>query len=320
MIHILTEAGGNCGFGHLTRCISLYDECLSRGLKVSLIINAFSNLPVSIGERSVTLCNWLDLSSLREFLQPDDYAIVDSYLAPYEVYDFISGICKNVVFFDDYMRINYPKGIVVCPALYGDKLPYPETPGVRYYGGPDYIILRSEFLEPVPHKSTHTKPSHNKPAHFLVTMGGTDILGLTAPVLAAVCKEFPGSKKSVVLGSGTYDKKVISKASDKSIEFFVSLDAKKMRDIMIGADFAITTAGQTIHELLRFGVPMLPILVAENQRLNIKELGVLGFLHLNALDEVFDPAGVDWKSLIKSTPHLSPMNFEGHKNVVNLLC
>jgi len=318
MIFILTEAGGTSGFGHLTRCLSLYDECVSRGFETKLVINSFSQLPESIGKRSVELFNWLDLTYLRGLLSADDFAIVDSYLAPYEVYEFISGICKKVVFIDDYMRISYPESIVVCPALYGDKLPYPEIPGVCYCGGSGYIILRSEFLEPAENPVCH-KPPGSEPTRIIITMGGTDIFGLTAPVLAAISKQFPDSQKSVILGSNHFDKKAVEKAADKNTEILVSLDAKQMRDIMIRADFAITTAGQTIHELLRYGIPMIPILVADNQRLNIQGLGNLGFSFINALDEIFDPSAFDWKSLVTGTPRLPEMNFEGHKNVVNLL-
>jgi len=320
MICIFTEAGGSSGFGHLTRCLSLYDECVSRGLEAKLIINAFSELPDSIGERVVHLCDWLDLTFLQGLINSGDYAIIDSYLAPNEAYDLISRTCVNAVFIDDYIRLSYPKGVVVSPSLYGDRLPYPKTPGVCFFGGPDYIILRSEFLEPVCIKPEPTiKPANSEPSHFLITMGGTDIFKLTAPVLSVICKEFPDSKKSVVLGSGTFDKNVISEAADKSTEFFVSLDAKKMRDIMIQADFAITAAGQTIHELLRCGVSMIPILVADNQRLNIRGLENLGFSHINALDKTLDPDAINWKSLVAKTPRLAPMTFEGHRNIIDIL-
>jgi len=315
MIYIFTEAGGNCGFGHLSRCISLYDECVSRGLEAKLVVNAFSKLPESVGERMVVVRDWLDLSFLRELLHSEDYTVVDSYLAAYEIYKLISDVCKNVVFIDDYMRISYPKGIVICPALYGNKLPYPVIDGVTYYGGSDYIILRSEF-----HGSAGLKTQHTgEPARFLITMGGTDILELTAPVLSAICKEFPAVQKSVVIGSELFDETAVNTAADGNTQLLVALDTKQMSDIIMQVDFAVTTAGQTIHELLRYGVPMIPILVADNQRNNIQGLSDLGFSYINALDEILNPATVDWKSLVSKTPRLSPMKFEGHKNVVNLL-
>ncbi|MFN7088744.1 MAG: UDP-2,4-diacetamido-2,4,6-trideoxy-beta-L-altropyranose hydrolase, partial [Candidatus Paceibacteria bacterium] len=37
---ILTEAGKNIGFGHLTRCIGLYQGFKEKGLSVEIIVNA----------------------------------------------------------------------------------------------------------------------------------------------------------------------------------------------------------------------------------------------------------------------------------------
>ena len=38
-ITILTEAGGNIGFGHLTRCIALYQAIEEKGYSPELIVN-----------------------------------------------------------------------------------------------------------------------------------------------------------------------------------------------------------------------------------------------------------------------------------------
>ena len=98
----------------------------------------------------------LDWLKNREYifsqLKNVDIAVIDSYLADLDFYKKVSQVVKTPVYIDDYKRLNYPRGIVVNPSIYGDKIKYPKKDNVKYILGKDYIILRREFWN-VPEKN-----------------------------------------------------------------------------------------------------------------------------------------------------------------------
>jgi len=259
------------------------------------------------------MANWLDLNTLAPLLNDSDQIIIDSYLADLSIYCEIAANCSLALYIDDDIRISYPKGIVVNPSLYGDKLPYPQVKGVSYFGGTDFVILRPEFCLPI------VRDNNNDVKCVLITMGGSDLLQLTAPILSAICQRLPLVHKYVVLGSGVVNTDEVKEAADHETEILVSLDATQMREVMLSSDVAITAAGQTIHELLRCGTPLVPVMVADNQKWNIRGLNDLGIQHINALDGRFDAFSVDWSSLIWNAPRLEPFTFEGQKRIVKIL-
>jgi len=313
MIYIFTEAGGAAGFGHFSRCSALYDECVTQGLPVMLVVHAFDDMSYYLEGRSAILVDWRDIEFLQNLLYPEDHAIVDSYLAPIESYSAISALCQKAVYIDDTLRLSYPRGVVVNPSLYGDKMPYPESEGLVHLGGAEYVMVRSAFSAPIEREPINGNKS------ILITMGGSDTLHLSAPILSAICNQLPSVRKAVVLGSETGSIEQVKKAADRNTEILVSLDAVQMREVMLQADCAITAAGQTIYELLQCGTPMVPIMVVENQVWNVRGLNALGIAHIDALCKDFDCSSLDWGILLNNAPLLAPFVFEGQKKILELL-
>lgn len=64
---------------------------------------------------------------------------MNSYVADPDIYHFISARSKKSLFIDDNKRIDYPKGIVVNPSIYGKGLNYPKNPEIDYLW--DQIML-----------------------------------------------------------------------------------------------------------------------------------------------------------------------------------
>jgi len=309
LITILTEAGSKQGFGHLTRCCALYYESISLGYETCLIVNTTEPLPKM--SRNITVANWLDSSVLMQFISESDYVIVDSYLASLHIYETIAANCKTALYIDDYMRLDYPKGIVINPSLYGDKMPYKEKNGVRYLGGAEYVIVRSEF------QNISNITRNNTRGNIMVTIGGTDILNLTPTILKALSNELPLIKKQVVVGQGFGNLQEIESVADENTILHNSLTASQMRDLMLNVDVAITAAGQTIHELLSCGTPMIPIKVVDNQTWNIKGLQELGFDCLDSMAEDLD--SVNWRKLIENAVMYELMTFNGQREIIKAL-
>ena len=87
---ILTDGGGNAGFGHVTRCLSLGQAFQHRGFRVSFIINGDDSVKSILGDRSYHLLKWQEKSERDRLVSllkeaETEIVVVDSYLADYPV-------------------------------------------------------------------------------------------------------------------------------------------------------------------------------------------------------------------------------------------
>ena len=267
---IFTEGGARCGFGHVTRCSALYDEALVCGLDPRFVVNGDEEALRVIGERRVELVDWRYEAFVRTRLAPESFAVVDSYLADREVYGWISAACRRALYIDDNQRMAYPAGVVVNPSLYGHMLEYPQTPGVSYLLGPQYVILRPEFRQLLPWVL------RTELQRVLVTLGGADVLNLTPRIVRVLNEHFPGLEKHVVIGPGFTNLSEIETEGNERVVLHHQPDAARMRDLMLTCDLAVSAAGQTVHELLATGLPFVAIEVVDNQRNNIQGLLRIG--------------------------------------------
>ena len=251
---ILTEAGKNIGFGHLTRCIGLYQSFREKRIDVEIIINADNSVDFLLQKIKYRKFNWLkNREKIFTQLKNIDISIIDSYLANLEFYKRVSEIVKIPVYIDDYKRLDYPRGIVVSPSIYGDKIKYPKKKDVKYLLGKDYIILRKEFWN-VPEKII-SKEMRN----VLITFGGMDY----SPLAKKIVEYFKDKFKFNIYLVDTNKNK---------------LTARKILKYMLKADICISGGGQTTYELARVGVPTIGICFARNQIYNLKYGQKAGYL------------------------------------------
>ena len=258
-IKIFTEGGENIGLGHISRCCSLYDEAYRRGIDVEFIIYGdISHLDL-IKNRPVINDNWLSADYLYNNIKSTDYCIVDSYLAPKELYEIISAKAMRALYIDDMARINYPKGIVVNPSLDTENIIYLENNENIYLLGYKYIILRTPFID------TQRNTRSNIVKEVLITMGGSDTRNLTPKIMNNLCNEYPYIKFNVVVNDTFHNIANIEEKKLDNIKLYYNVDEQLMKELMIKSDMAITAAGQTIYELLATETPFIPIKVIDNQ-------------------------------------------------------
>jgi spore coat polysaccharide biosynthesis predicted glycosyltransferase SpsG len=272
-ILILTEGGEKIGFGHITRCISIYEAFEEVGTRPELIINGDEPVSDFVKNRNFKIFDWLNNKEmLFRILKDADIVFVDSYLANHNLYEKISNIAATGVYFDDYVRINYPKGFIINGAISAERMPYPKREGVTYLLGAQYAPLRREFWD-VP-----TKRIHNNIEIAMITFGGADICNLTPKILKLLAGAYPQLNKKVIIGKGFRNISEIESVKDRKSELIYYPDAVGVRKVMLESDIAISAGGQTLYELARIGIPTIGICAAENQRRNIKEWEETGFL------------------------------------------
>lgn len=312
-IYILTEGGSKVGYGHITRCSALYEELERRNINVEFIVNGDNDVSSVLEGKKFTLEDWRGITYLSNLLLEKDYVIIDSYLADKEIYDYIANRVKKALYIDDNMRIDYPKGIICNPSIYGKELNYPKKEGLEYLLGAEYVILRKEFID-VPKKEFKDKIED-----VLITFGGSDVKNMTPKILKILNENYSNLRKHVIIGKGFDNIYKIKSVADKNTEFYYNLNAEQMKNLMLKCDFAISAAGQTIYELLRVGIPFVPIKVADNQENNINGLKSLEIETLEE-DEVFK-ISENFKDKLFSTfnrfKHI--INGMGSKNIIETL-
>jgi len=272
-VFIITEGSKNIGFGHITRCISLYQAFKKRGIIPKFIINGDDPVKDLLKGLNYQILNWLDEKSrLFKKVKDADIAIIDSYLADISFYNTLSDLVRLAVYIDDNKRLNYPKGIVVNGSIYAEELNYPHTNGVTYLLGTKYTPLRKEFWE------VSEKKIKEKVESIMITFGGDDAKNMTPKILGFLRENYPELKKNVIVGKAFQNIDEIKKNADKNTNLIYYPDAKKIKEIMLESDIAISAGGQSLYELARVGVPTVGICVAENQLKNVKGWEKIGFL------------------------------------------
>ncbi|RMA93269.1 UDP-2,4-diacetamido-2,4,6-trideoxy-beta-L-altropyranose hydrolase [Hydrogenothermus marinus] len=271
-IYILTEGGKEIGFGHITRCISIYQAFETKKIKPKLILNADETVKDIVKNTNYEIFNWLENKDIFKILKDSDIVLIDSYLADKDFYEKVSNIVKLSVYIDDNKRIDYPKGIVINGNIHATDLDYPIKKDIKYLLGTKYTPLRKEFWE-VPEKIINEKIKN-----VLITFGGDDLRNMTPKILNLLNKEYPDINKYVVIGKGFKQTDWIKDIKDKNIFFIYDASAKEMKELMLKVDLTISAGGQTLYELARVGVPTIAVAVADNQLKSVKKWEEIGFL------------------------------------------
>lgn len=264
---ILTEGGNLMGYGHVTRCIALYDAFDSLHVDCRLIINGTKELENLIGDRSYIIMDWQ--SQLDTFLQESllaDIVLVDSYRLNISEYEQISRAVDGLtVYLDDDNRLEYPEGIIINPVQEAMSIDYKRKPKDLLLGN-EYFPFRKEFW------NVRKETFNPKMKQILIILGASDIRNLCSPLIDYIRAEFPELKLDVVITSSYNNKAELIQKEEDRIVFHTDPPLRKLINIMLDADLAISAAGQTMFELVSIGVPTLAIGLAENQRNNLKSL------------------------------------------------
>jgi len=271
-VYIITEASCNIGFGHLSRCSSLYEGFMEKHITPCFIINGDESINQLIKDKNFILFDWVkDSNKLFEEISGADIVIIDSYLAIHSIYEKISQIVKIPIFIDDNLRLDYPSGIIINGSVFAKKLNYPDAQGVVYLLGSEYLMLKKEFWNVL------VKKINKDLKKIMITFGGEDIRNLTLGILKKLINSFPNIKKKVIIGRGFQNIKKIEKFLNKNCELIYYPATDEMINAMMESDIAISAGGQTLYELASIGVPAISVAVVENQRINAKTCAELGF-------------------------------------------
>ncbi len=272
-VSIITEAGRGPGLGHIYRCLALSQAFVELDVAPSFFVNSDEpDLVPPLGQ-SVTIFDWtVERDRLYSLIAGSDIAVIDSYLADVDLYRAVARRVDCDVYLDDYVRIDYPDGIIWNGSVRAARLGYARKEGTRLLLGPRYIALRREFWD-VPEKTIK-----GGIGNVMITFGGTSESDQVASaVLGLINRIMPDAEKHVVTLRAAAADSVLEKAADRNTQIHYSITGQMMRDIILRADIAVAGGGQTLYELARTGTPAIIVGIAQNQANNIEGLIDEGF-------------------------------------------
>ena len=295
-IGVRADGGAAIGYGHLVRSNALGEVFLERGHDVAFA----SATPDAAREvcdgrvRVVPLEGEDDGDGFVRWLTDEaiDATIVDLYGIDTGYQGRIRDTSSRSILISDDDEEAVCADLVVNGNVYADRLNYRWVDSKpRFCLGTDFLLLREEVRTLV----RQSGPKEGQPGRAIVTMGGSDVLGLTPSVMDA----FAGLdiEVDVVVGPGFTNEAEIHRAANRlGARFHVYVTPEDLPGRMRAADLAVCAAGTTTYELLALGTPAIVVPVVENQlpiAQRLKELGAVrsvspGDLESNLPDELLE--------------------------------
>lgn len=257
--------------------------CLPEALEKRLTGEGFRVLRIA-GEPG----NRDDIQRTTEILQQVDIAhswmVLDGYRFDLSYQLAMRETRIKLLVIDDYHHLGrYQCDILVNQNIGSESIVYRINDDARQLCGLDFTLLRRDFLLASVGRK-HIRPApvalacDKEPLNVLVTMGGGDLHGMTEYVVRALthCDGTP-LRINIVVGaaSSSYDR-IRQCASTSPHHTDVLSNVKDMRTLMQWADLAVSAAGSTCWELLLNGVPLMVLVLAENQEGVAREMQTRG--------------------------------------------
>ncbi|MGO2353258.1 MAG: UDP-2,4-diacetamido-2,4,6-trideoxy-beta-L-altropyranose hydrolase [Marinomonas foliarum] len=276
---VRADASVEIGMGHRVRCQALIHAFTQLGWQCQFVVDrryqAFaSQQDCFIGGQSEQECKSEFLALARQA----DLVVLDHYGYSADDIAQLYQHQTNLLVLDDMNdRGEFPAKWLLNPLQqdYSKLVEFSLT-------GSRYALLRPTFHQQDENQSA--------PEQLLITLGGTDPLALTLPILnALLVSNFPTKYIQVLLGGNAKNAdQVIHFCRVNNIAFEQGL--VDVTPLMKQAKMAISAAGGTLFELACMGVPTIFAQVADNQTRSLEQHVPLGWCRSIRFDNVSEYA------------------------------
>lgn len=264
------DASNDIGIGHLMRCLALSEELIRKKHTCFFIskvdnnelINIIKKNNINFHKITSNLSLQADLTNLLKISNENDidWVITDHYGINSQYIKVIKKNNLRVLSIDDTAQIHYYSDIIVNQNIGAEKFVFSSEKYTKFLLGTKYVILRDELLKR--NKKLKTK----KVQKILVMFGGADPNNFTLKVLKMLESLNENVQFIVVTGPAyKFDNYILSYIDKCNIDITYLRSQKKMLDIYLQSDIAISAGGTSCYELAYFGIPTLIITIADNQ-------------------------------------------------------
>jgi UDP-2,4-diacetamido-2,4,6-trideoxy-beta-L-altropyranose hydrolase len=277
----LTEAAAHIGGGHLMRCLTLAGELARGGADVRFAVNEDAPRFVPSLERAgfafTTVRALPDAAEIAARQGGVDAIICDSYEFDAAAERLFRAAGAEIVVIDDLANRPHNCDLLIDATFgrvaqdYRDLVP-PET---VILAGALYALLRPEFAA-LRDESIARRAAGGGVKRILVSLGLTDIGGITARVIAALLEAELKAQIDVAIGPAAQSRAALEAMAARDSRIELHIDPPNMARLMTNADIAIGAGGTTSWERCCLGLPAVLVVLADNQRLIGEKLGAAG--------------------------------------------
>lgn len=297
---VRADAFPRMGGGHAMRCLALaqaWNEM--NGRTIFAMAGVPTSLEARLEECGVALAR-LNKSPGSEASETADLArregarwiVADGYHFAPDYHAALRASHAHLLCLDDEGRLDrYEADIVVNQNVFANHQLYERrADSSRLLLGPRYALLRRQF-------SVLPQPVRETPARarkLLVTLGAADLENVTLTVVQALQElDADGFEAVVVVGGANPHQPALEDAlAPSAARIRLVRDARNMPELMAWADLAISAAGSTTLELAFMGVPMLLLVLADNQAPVARCMAALGAARDLGRASALNPAGI----------------------------
>lgn len=269
---IFSEAGFEYGFGHFYRMSGICEKAIKEHREAELHLVADDSAKKNLDREYVKFTDWHKPDNYEKLLDKDTTLVVDSYHVEISELEEFQRLSKDMIVIDDNIRLDYHDMKILNPNYFAVCLKYPSEKNNTYYIGSNYTLLRSEF------DYSGERIISDNVRNVLVTMGGTDLKGLTADAIRCVKQYSKKTSLHVVCTKAYHMLDEIRGILGEGDILYTNIGADEMCRLMKNCDFAIGTAGQTTNEVIKMQLPSVLIAVADNQMINTRYLSEEGVI------------------------------------------
>ena len=283
------DASASIGAGHVMRCIALaqalqdqgreitfVSRCDSDPLKQRMRDEGFSLIPVDrICPDPSDLKNTLSILK-NHITDQKTWLVLDGYHFTPEYQKAIREEGFRLLVIDDMNHLpHYHANILLNQNIHARDLNYHCDEDTTLLLGTSYVLLRREFLK----YRNFKRQIPDRAKNVLVTLGGSDPDNVTLNVIEALklLKDLDISVR-IIIGPANPRQEFLHRSLD-SVRFAaeVLVNPNNMPELMAWADIAISAGGSTCWELAFMGVPIIALILTDNQKAVAEGIAKEGF-------------------------------------------
>jgi UDP-2,4-diacetamido-2,4,6-trideoxy-beta-L-altropyranose hydrolase len=319
------DAYDEIGTGHVMRCLALANACRKMDIATCFISRIKDETLLSHikqhGHEIKFITKGLE-NNWFDYINSDvDWVVLDGYHFDLQDHRRIHETGAKLLVVDDMAKLDeYEADIILNQNFHADTKHYPATNRIKMLMGPRYALLRNEFVE------YPLEPRRSQAHRLLITLGGSDPLGISLLVLDALSK-INHIKFEVLLIAGSSNPhfnqlqdtaKQIAQLHGHLID--VQRYTDNMPAVMAWSDLAIIAGGSTTLEVAYMGLPSLVLTLAENQTATVIAMQKLGIAESLGWYNVLDAKAIAFalNRLANDEPRRRSMGVAGQNLVDGL--
>lgn len=276
---IRADASAEIGIGHVMRCLALAQAWQDAGGEA---VFAMAQGAGAAGERlrseGFEIFELTAAPASQEDLSQTDglcrklrtsWLVLDGFHFSREYQRGASSGPYSLLQFDDHAEFSpYRCDVLLNINPYASEDMYqPLVRGTRFLLGPQYALLRREFLQ---HPRT-TVDAPELARKVLITFGGSDPNDVTSLAIEAlVGLSDLGLDLTIVVGSSNPHLAKLEQSVREHRNARIVLNSERMPQLMTSADLALSAGGGTCYELAFQRVPMFLITMAQNHQRTVE--------------------------------------------------